>query len=182
MLYSITTIAAESAGEKSRELALEIATITVNIELAKENKIVKRTLDFEKQLVDSLPSKERTVIISYYTLNKSIHTIATEMGIGDSRVAQIKAKALRRLELMTAKPLMVIEQNEWPDGFYVYTNSQRFGDLQTAIKYIAEMRKIYTELAKEQRRTITKDIWDIDSYSCMCDNKGWTQKLYIKMM
>jgi predicted DNA-binding protein YlxM (UPF0122 family) len=141
---------------------------------------VKRELNFSKELVNSLPDKERTVIIYYYTLGLSIHAIAVEMGIGDSRVHQIKSKALKRLELMSQRLYVVIEQNEWPDGFYVYTNSQRFGDLPTAMRYISEMRKIYIELANEQGRTITKDVWETDHYSCLCDNKGWTQKLYVK--
>ena len=77
---------------------------------------MKRTLNFSKTLVDSLPSKEKTVIINYYELGKNIHTIANEMGIGESRVHQIKSKALKRLELMSQRLYVVIEQNEWPDG------------------------------------------------------------------
>lgn len=143
---------------------------------------MKRELNFPQELVNSLPEKERTVIISYFNLGLNIHTIATDMGIGDSRVYQLKTKALTRLELMSKRLYIVVEQDEWPDGFYICSNSQRFGDLSTAMRYVSEMRRIYIELAIEQGRTIVQDDWATAEYSIVCDNKGWKQSLYIKMV
>lgn len=80
---------------------------------------------------------------------------------------------------MSQRLYIVVEQNEWSDGFYVTAN-QRFGDLPTAMRYISEMRKIYINLANEQGRKITQDDWETEQYSIMCDDKGWKQSLYIK--
>ena len=142
---------------------------------------MKQEFNFTAELVNSLPEKERTVIVSYQ-LGLKTKQIASQMGIGESRVHQIKAKALKRLEMMSQRLYIVLEQNEWDDGFYVNCSGQRFGDLPTAMRYISEMRKIYIELAIEQGRTITQDVWETDEYSILCDDKGWKQTLFIKEM
>lgn len=141
---------------------------------------MKKELNYSKTLVDSLPNKERTVIKYYYEEKLSLKTIGSKLGIGESRVAQIKAKALKRLELMSKRLYLVIEQNEWPDGFYVDGGAQRFGDIPSALKYMCCMRNAYINISKEQGYTIIKDNWDNINYSCLTNSNGWTQKLYIK--
>ena len=143
---------------------------------------MKRELNYSKKLVNSLPEKERTVINYFYEQKLSLKAIGTKLGIGESRVAQIKAKALVRLKMMSKKLFLVIEQNEWPDGFYVNGGAQRFGDLPSALKFMCCMRNSYEQITKEQGHTIIEDHWEDINYSRLTNSDGWTQKLYIKMM
>ncbi len=47
--------------------------------------------------VDSLPEREATVIRMYYKQNQSMRTIAEELGVSESRVSQLHARALKLL-------------------------------------------------------------------------------------
>ena len=140
-----------------------------------------KEFNFPIEMVNSLPEKEKTVIFNHYILKKSISEIAKLLGIGESRVYQIRAKGYKRLELMSQRLYIVLEQNEWPDGFYLESNGQRFGDFASALNYIAAMRTGYVDLAKENGCEIIEDIWE-DNYSRITRSDGWAMKLYIKLV
>jgi RNA polymerase sigma factor for flagellar operon FliA len=55
------------------------------------------TLNMLGDAVESLPERERFVVTAYYRQGRSMRDIADELGVSESRVSQLHARALKLL-------------------------------------------------------------------------------------
>lgn len=49
------------------------------------------------EAVDALPERERRVVVAYYRQNRSMRDIADDLGVSESRISQLHARALKLL-------------------------------------------------------------------------------------
>ena len=139
---------------------------------------MRRPLDYTKEQINSLPDKERTVIIYYYALGLSNKAIAADLKISTDRVNQIKRKALKRLALGNPHHDKVdIEQDILKPTFvWVVVSKLDFyngGDsadqeiylFHSHTKALDFAKKCYDhwhKVAEDEGRTFVEDLQDID--------------------
>ena len=57
------------------------------------------------EAVEHLPERERSVIVAYYRQGRSMRNIANELGVSESRISQIHARALKLLRAYITESL-----------------------------------------------------------------------------
>ena len=57
------------------------------------------------EAVESLPERERSVVVAYYRQGRSMRDIADELGVSESRVSQLHARALKLLRTYIAETI-----------------------------------------------------------------------------
>jgi RNA polymerase sigma factor for flagellar operon FliA len=57
------------------------------------------------EAVDALPERERAVIAAYYRQGRSMRDIAEELGVSESRISQLHARALKMLRAYITESL-----------------------------------------------------------------------------